>query len=110
MSFLFNYNCNGYSNPGPLPFFTNFLKESNYCLPISTAVNFCIFSPLLFPVSCSFLPETPSIFCVSEGCEFYVTSVVELVEEQQETIGYVNRNSDSECDSECDACGGAIWG
>ena len=35
--------------------------------------------------------------------------VVERVEEQQETIGYVNRNSDSdsdsECDRECDACG-----
>jgi len=37
-----------------------------------------------------------------------VTLVIERVEEQQETIGYVNRNSDS--DSECDACGGAIWG
>ena len=43
---------------------------------------------------------------VREGCEFYVTSVMERVEGQQETIGYVNRNSDSECD----ACGGAIMG
>jgi hypothetical protein len=41
-----------------------------------------------------------------------VTLVVEWVEEQQETIGYVNRNSDSDSDSdsECDACWGAIWG
>jgi hypothetical protein len=40
----------------------------------------------------------------------FVTSVVGLVEEQQETIGCVNRNSDSDSDSECDACGGAISG
>ena len=33
---------------------------------------------------------------------------MERAEEQQETIGYVNRNSDS--DSECDVCGGAISG
>ena len=31
---------------------------------------------------------------------------MERVERQQETAGYVNRNSDSECD----ACGGAISG
>ena len=35
---------------------------------------------------------------------------MERAEEQQETIGYVNRNSDSDSDSECYACGGAIWG
>ena len=36
---------------------------------------------------------------------------MERVEEQQETIGYVNRNSDSDSDSdsECDACGSALW-
>ena len=43
-----------------------------------------------------------------------MTLVVERVEEQQETIGYVNRNSDSDSDSdsdsECDAFGGAISG
>jgi len=33
-----------------------------------------------------------------------VTSVMGPIEEQQETIGYVNS------DSECDACGGAISG
>jgi hypothetical protein len=37
-----------------------------------------------------------------------VTLVMERIEGEQETIGYVNRNSDS--DSECDACGGAISG
>ena len=31
---------------------------------------------------------------MSEGCEIYVTSVVGLIEGQQETIGYVNRNSE----------------
>jgi len=35
---------------------------------------------------------------------------MERVEGQQETIGYVNRNSDSDSDSERDACGGAISG
>jgi hypothetical protein len=51
-----------------------------------------------------------------------VTSVRGRVEEQQETIGFVNRNSDidgdsdrdrdrdSDSDSEYDACGGAISG
>ena len=34
-----------------------------------------------------------------------MTSVVGRVEGQQETIGFVNRNSDSDSDSECDACG-----
>ena len=47
-------------------------------------------------------------------CGCYVTSVVERVEEQLETIGYVNRNSDSDSDSdsdsECDVRGGAISG
>ena len=33
-----------------------------------------------------------------------MTSVMGPIEEQQETIGYVNS------DSECDACGGAISG
>ena len=49
---------------------------------------------------------------VSEGDELYVTSVVGRVEEQRETIGFVNRNSDSDSDSdsECDACGGATSG
>jgi hypothetical protein len=32
---------------------------------------------------------------VIEGCEFYVTSVMGRIEEEQETIGYVNRNSES---------------
>jgi len=35
-----------------------------------------------------------------------VTSVTEPIEEQKETIGYVNSDSDSECE----ACGGAISG
>ena len=39
-----------------------------------------------------------------------VTLVVGRVEEQRETIGYVNRNSDSDSDSECYACGGAMSG
>ena len=29
-------------------------KESKNCLPLSTAVNFCIFPPLLIPAGCSF--------------------------------------------------------
>jgi hypothetical protein len=36
------------------------------------------------------------------GCGFCVTSVMGPIEERQETIGYVNS------DSESDACGGAI--
>jgi hypothetical protein len=39
-----------------------------------------------------------------------VTLVMGQIEGQQETIGYVNRNSDSDSDSECDACGGALLG
>jgi len=35
-----------------------------------------------------------------------VTSVMGPIQEQQETIGYVNSDSDSECD----ICGGAITG
>jgi hypothetical protein len=41
-----------------------------------------------------------------------VTSVMELVEGRQVTIGYVNRNGDGDSDSDGDgdACGGAISG
>ena len=43
-----------------------------------------------------------------------MTSVMGRVEEQQETIGFVNSNSDSDSDSdsdsECDVCGDAISG
>jgi len=38
------------------------LKEPKYSLPISTAVNFCIFPPLLSPAGCSFLLDAPSVF------------------------------------------------
>ena len=37
-------------------------KQSKYCLPISTTVNFCIFPPLLIPADCYFLLDPPSIF------------------------------------------------
>ena len=37
-------------------------KQSKYRLPISTAVNFCIFPPILIPAGCSFLLDPLSIF------------------------------------------------
>ena len=36
-------------------------KNSTYCLSISSAVNFCLFPPLLRPDGCYFLPHLPSI-------------------------------------------------
>ena len=71
-------------------------KESKYPLPISTAINFCIFPPLLIPAGCSLSLETPSTFLAMN----YIFSF------QLSKIAHFSFIWISECNSSCTHC---LW-